>query len=164
MTRFILINTSRSFAELGLGEFLRDWPADRLCTLPAIDIALKHVGRPVPNVPLLAGFAAPRLLVLGDMGEVGDQGPAFHAEVGAYARERGVDRLLAHGPQAIHAAMAFGGGGHFDDMGALQDAVRTNLAQCASIAVKGSRFMAMERVVDALTRVSATEQENAHAA
>jgi UDP-N-acetylmuramoyl-tripeptide--D-alanyl-D-alanine ligase len=115
-------------------------------------------------IDVLAELPGPRLLVLGDMGEVGDQGPAFHAEVGAYARERGVDRLLAHGPQAIHAAMAFGGGGHFDDMGALQDAVRTNLAQCASIAVKGSRFMAMERVVDALTHAVANEQENAHAA
>ena len=55
---FVLINTKSSFEELGLGEMVREWPADRLCTLPAIDIALKHVGRPVPNVPLLAGFAA----------------------------------------------------------------------------------------------------------
>jgi pyruvate ferredoxin oxidoreductase gamma subunit len=55
---FILINTKHTFEELGIGEFIRDWPADRLCTLPAIDLALKNVGRPVPNVPLLAGFAA----------------------------------------------------------------------------------------------------------
>ena len=55
---FVLINTKSTFEELGLGEMARDWPADRLCTLPAIDLALKHVGRPVPNVPLLAGFAA----------------------------------------------------------------------------------------------------------
>ena len=105
-----------------------------------------------------------RLLVLGDMGEVGDQGPAFHAEVGAYARERGIERLLAHGPQAIHAAMAFGGGRHFDDMAALTDAVRTHLSQCASIAVKGSRFMRMERVVDALSAPVGGEAEGARAA
>jgi pyruvate ferredoxin oxidoreductase gamma subunit len=55
---FVLINTKSTFEELGLGEMASDWPADRLCTLPAIDLALKHVGRPVPNVPLLAGFAA----------------------------------------------------------------------------------------------------------
>lgn len=55
---FVLINTKSTFAELGLAEMARDWPADHLCTLPAIDLALKHVGRPVPNVPLLAGFAA----------------------------------------------------------------------------------------------------------
>ena len=115
-------------------------------------------------IDVLAELPGPRLLVLGDMGEVGDQGPAFHAEVGAYARERGIERLLAHGPLAIHAAMAFGGGRHFEDIGALTDAVRTNLAQCASIAVKGSRFMAMERVVDALAQAAASEQEGAHAA
>ena len=114
-------------------------------------------------IDVLAELPGPRLLVLGDMGEVGDQGPAFHAEVGAYARERGIERLLAHGPQAIHAAMAFGGGRHFDDMAALTDAVRTHLPQCASIAVKGSRFMRMERVVDALS-APVGETEGAHAA
>jgi len=55
---FILINTNKTFDQLGLGDFVRDWPADRLCTVPATDLALKHVGRPVPNVPLLGGFAA----------------------------------------------------------------------------------------------------------
>jgi len=116
-------------------------------------------------IDVLAELPGPRLLVLGDMGEVGRQGPAFHAEAGAYARTRGIERLLAHGPLAIHAAMAFGGGRHFQDIGALNDAVRTNLAQCASIAVKGSRFMAMERVVETLTKAATTPvQEGAHAA
>ncbi len=115
-------------------------------------------------IDVLAELPGPRLLVLGDMGEVGEQGPAFHAEVGAYARERGIDRLLAHGPRAIHAAMAFGGGRHFADIEALNDAVRTNLAQCASIAVKGSRFMRMERVVEALTASAAAEAERNDAA
>jgi pyruvate ferredoxin oxidoreductase gamma subunit len=55
---YILINTSRSFDELGLGDYVRDWPRDRLCTVPATDLSRKHVGRPMPNVPLLAGFAA----------------------------------------------------------------------------------------------------------
>lgn len=55
---FILINTKSTFEELGLSDFVRDWPADRLCTLAATDLGLKHVGRPMPNVPLLAGFAA----------------------------------------------------------------------------------------------------------
>ena len=55
---YVLINTKATFEELGLGEIAATWPADRLCTLPATDLALKHVGRPVPNVPLLAGFAA----------------------------------------------------------------------------------------------------------
>ena len=55
---YILINTNRSFEDLGLGEFVRDFRRERLCTVPATDLALRHVGRPVPNVPLLGGFAA----------------------------------------------------------------------------------------------------------
>ncbi|OHC64220.1 MAG: 2-oxoacid:acceptor oxidoreductase [Rhodocyclales bacterium RIFCSPLOWO2_02_FULL_63_24] len=55
---YILINTSKSFDQLGLGDFVRDWRHERLCTVPAMELALKHVGRPVPNVPLLGGFAA----------------------------------------------------------------------------------------------------------
>lgn len=55
---YILINTSKTFDQLGLGEMIRDWRHERLCTVPAMELALKHVGRPVPNVPLLGGFAA----------------------------------------------------------------------------------------------------------
>jgi pyruvate ferredoxin oxidoreductase gamma subunit len=55
---YILLNSTRGFDELGLTEFLRGFNPNRLCTLPATEIALKHVGRAVPNVPLLAAFAA----------------------------------------------------------------------------------------------------------
>jgi pyruvate ferredoxin oxidoreductase gamma subunit len=55
---FILINSARSFEDLGLGEFARRFRAARLATLPATELALKHVGRPVPNAALLGGFAA----------------------------------------------------------------------------------------------------------
>ena len=55
---YILINTSRSFEELGLGEFAEGFKPERLCTVPATEIALKHVGRPLPNAALLGGFAA----------------------------------------------------------------------------------------------------------
>ena len=55
---YILINTNKTFEELGLGDFVRDWPHDRLCTVAATDLSRKHVGRPMPNVPLLGGFAA----------------------------------------------------------------------------------------------------------
>jgi pyruvate ferredoxin oxidoreductase gamma subunit len=55
---YILINTSQTFVALGLGELVRDMRPERLCTVPATEIALRHVGRPVPNVPLLGGFAA----------------------------------------------------------------------------------------------------------
>ena len=55
---FVLINTTRSFEQLGLGEFLARFHRERLCTVPATELALKHIGRAVPNAALLAGFAA----------------------------------------------------------------------------------------------------------
>jgi pyruvate ferredoxin oxidoreductase gamma subunit len=55
---YVLINTTKSLAELGLGELLRDCRADHLCTVPATEISTRHLGRPIPNVPLLGGFAA----------------------------------------------------------------------------------------------------------
>jgi len=60
---YILINTARTFEELGVGEFVRGFPANRLCTVPATELALKHVGRPVPNAALLGGFAAASRLI-----------------------------------------------------------------------------------------------------
>ncbi|MCD6076270.1 MAG: murF [Ramlibacter sp.] len=97
-------------------------------------------------IDVLAELPGPRLLVLGDMGEVGDQGPAFHAEVGGYARERGIEQLFTLGEQA--AAMQ---GRHFADVDALNAAVLQALPGAQSVLVKGSRFMKMERVVDAIT-------------
>jgi pyruvate ferredoxin oxidoreductase gamma subunit len=55
---YILINSTRSFAELGLSEFTQGFRQARLCTVPATEIAMKHVGRPMPNAALLGGFAA----------------------------------------------------------------------------------------------------------
>ena len=55
---YVLINTSKTLEELGVGEFLKDWNPARICTVPATEISIKCVGRPVPNVPLLGGFAA----------------------------------------------------------------------------------------------------------
>jgi len=55
---FILINTAKSFAALGLVEFARAFRPERLLTVPATELALKHVGRPLPNAALLGAFAA----------------------------------------------------------------------------------------------------------
>ena len=55
---YILINTSRTFDALGVGEFVRGFHAEHLCTVPATELAMKHIGRPVPNAALLGGFAA----------------------------------------------------------------------------------------------------------
>ncbi len=101
-------------------------------------------------IELLGGLPAPQLLVLGDMGEVGDQGPAFHREVGAAAHRRGIGALMTLGVQSREAAVAFSGAQPFDDIDALNDAVTDALPQVSSVLVKGSRFMHMERVIAAI--------------
>jgi len=100
---------------------------------------------------VLAQERARKVFVMGDMGELGDESPAMHAEVGEYARESGVDALLAMGEASRNAVAAFGPGArHFEDIDALRDAARAEAAAGAAILVKGSRFMRMERVADAL--------------
>ncbi len=55
---YVLVNTSRRFDELGLGDFVNQFHRDRLVTCPATELALEHFGRPLPNAALLGGFAA----------------------------------------------------------------------------------------------------------
>jgi murE/murF fusion protein len=101
-------------------------------------------------VDVLARMAGKRVLVLGDMGEVGDNGPAMHVEVGNYAREQGLDALITLGEASRAAAAAFGVGAHacasVDEVVAAMRGLR---ASC--VLVKGSRFMRMERVVTAFS-------------
>ncbi len=101
-------------------------------------------------IDVLAALPGPRLLVLGDMGEVGDQGPAFHAEAGRYAQQKNIEKLLCTGVQSAQAAMHFEASVHLDDMDAVISAVLAELPGVASVLVKGSRFMKMERVVQAI--------------
>jgi UDP-N-acetylmuramoyl-tripeptide--D-alanyl-D-alanine ligase len=107
-------------------------------------------------IDVLAELPAPQLLVLGDMGEVGEQGPQFHAEVGGYARERGIAQLYTLGEQA--AGM---GGRHFGGIDELNAAVLAALPAVRSVLVKGSRFMKMERVVQAITGQGGREVNHA---
>jgi UDP-N-acetylmuramoyl-tripeptide--D-alanyl-D-alanine ligase len=101
-------------------------------------------------IDVLAGLPGPRWLVLGDMGEVGNEGPVFHAEVGAYARQRGLDAFWCAGAMCADAARSYGAGArHFADAPSLLAALAEAPA-AASVLVKGSRFMQMERVVQAL--------------
>ena len=55
---YILVNTSRDLEALGLAEFVRERRPDRIATVPATELALRHIGRPVPNAALLGAFAA----------------------------------------------------------------------------------------------------------
>lgn len=112
-------------------------------------------------IDVLAQAHGRRLLVLGDMGEVGDQGPAFHREAGLYAREHGIHALHALGDAATHAVAAFGDcAHHYPDHAAIAAALRPSLDADTTVLVKGSRFMRMERVSEALL---ATTGQDPHA-
>ena len=110
-------------------------------------------------IDVLADLPAPRLLVMGDMGEVGDQGPYFHEEAGGYASQRGIEKLFTLGSQSGLASRSFGSGQHFSDIAALNAAVLAQLPHAGSVLVKGSRFMKMERVVQAIAAQAAGQQD-----
>jgi UDP-N-acetylmuramoyl-tripeptide--D-alanyl-D-alanine ligase len=93
-----------------------------------------------------------RIFIMGDMGEVGDNSLQMHEEVGAYARTLGVDRLLALGEAARSAVHSFGSAAqHFERLEDLIATAEQELGANTTFLVKGSRFMRMERVADALT-------------
>lgn len=109
-------------------------------------------------IDFLAGLPGERWLVLGDMAELGTAEVQLHAEVGALARQRGIDRLWTVGPLARAAAEAFGDGGRgFDDIDTLTAALDAGLKEGLAVLVKGSRRMGLERVVAALAAVPAGE-------
>ena len=103
-------------------------------------------------IDVLAHAPGAKWLVLGDMGEVGAQGPAFHQEIGAYAKERGIERLFAAGEATRESVAAFGAGAeHVPSVEELSLRVQQAATAGVTLLVKGSRSMRMERVVAALT-------------
>ena len=101
-------------------------------------------------IEVLAELPAPRVLVLGDMGEVGTQGPEFHQEVGAYAKAKHIEHVLCLGELAQHSASAYGAQAlHFLDIQTLQNHLMTLLPSAGSVLVKGSRVAGLERLVHA---------------
>jgi UDP-N-acetylmuramoyl-tripeptide--D-alanyl-D-alanine ligase len=103
-------------------------------------------------IDVLCGSPGRTVLVLGDMGEVGDEGPDFHSEIGRYARECGVSSVLALGESTAHTVAAYGEGArHFATIEDLSEALDRMRSEGTTVLVKGSRFMRMERVVAALT-------------
>jgi UDP-N-acetylmuramoyl-tripeptide--D-alanyl-D-alanine ligase len=111
-------------------------------------------------IDVLAQSAAPRILVLGDMGEVGTQGPQFHEEIGAYAASRGIETVLVTGALARH--MTGSGAQHFEQFDDLLAALDNQLGSKsdATVLVKGSRFMKMERVVQHLVQSQNTVKDS----
>jgi len=103
----------------------------------AIDVLAQAVGR--------------KLLVFGDMGELGREAPRLHTELGAYAKTAGIDQLVTLGEHSARTTQGFGAGAHHYDQ--IEDLIRETarlLAPGVTVLVKGSRFMRMERVVAAL--------------
>lgn len=97
---------------------------------------------------VLARIPGTRILVIGDMGELGRNSENFHSLIGKEARLMGVDKLLALGQLSQHSVLAFGTGAqHFKCIEDLLVAVKSLLAPNVTLLVKGSRFMQMERVV-----------------
>jgi len=102
-------------------------------------------------IDVLAATPGKKILVLGDMGEIGGQAGQFHDEIGGYAKSQGVDLLFALGEHSELAARNFGAGGrHFGGVDALVAALPPELGADTVVLVKGSRFMRMERVADAV--------------
>ncbi len=110
------------------------------------------------GIDVLAATVGRKIFVLGDMGEIGEASGQYHDEIGGYAKSQGVDRLFALGEASQQAVRNFGEGAHhFCNVEKLVSAVDKELAPDTTVLVKGSRFMKMERVADAL---AALPEEN----
>jgi UDP-N-acetylmuramoyl-tripeptide--D-alanyl-D-alanine ligase len=102
-------------------------------------------------IATLAAEPGERVLVMGDMAELGTDAERLHADIGALAKRSGIRRLRAVGPLSRAAVDAFGGGAeHYADQSQLIDALRDELRSGVVLLVKGSRSSAMDRVVGAL--------------
>jgi UDP-N-acetylmuramoyl-tripeptide--D-alanyl-D-alanine ligase len=100
-------------------------------------------------IDVLMAMPGEKILVLGDMGELGDSAAEMHAEIGAYAKASGLTSLYALGEMSVETTKAFGAGArHYSTPQALTADLVKQMKQGVNVLVKGSRFMAMERVVD----------------
>jgi UDP-N-acetylmuramoyl-tripeptide--D-alanyl-D-alanine ligase len=99
-------------------------------------------------IAVLAAQPGQRILVLGDMGELGANSVDLHCEIGETAKQAGIDRLLCLGELSVNTAQSFGPGAmHFERIEELLAETEQALGPDVTVLVKGSRFMQMERVV-----------------
>ncbi|MDP1653047.1 MAG: UDP-N-acetylmuramoyl-tripeptide--D-alanyl-D-alanine ligase [Rhodocyclaceae bacterium] len=102
-------------------------------------------------IDVLAALPGRRIFVMGDMGEVGEAAGQLHDEIGGYAKSQGVDYLFALGEKSVAAVHNFDSGGqHFTSVAALVKTLKPLMDKETTVLVKGSRFMRMERVVEAI--------------
>lgn len=103
------------------------------------------------GLQVLSAYPGKRWLVLGDMGELGESSTDLHRQAGEIAREQGIERLYALGELSKYAVEAFGRGAkHFDQIEDLLMSLKPELSADITVLVKGSRFMAMDRIVKSL--------------
>jgi UDP-N-acetylmuramoyl-tripeptide--D-alanyl-D-alanine ligase len=99
-------------------------------------------------IDVLAQASGKKILVLGDMGEVGAEGSLYHDEIGAYAKRHGIDVLYTLGSLSAHSSTVFGPGAqHFEQLEPLLKTLDSSVTSSTTVLIKGSRFMKMERVV-----------------
>lgn len=111
-------------------------------------------------IDVLMAMAGEKLLVLGDMGELGDNAAEMHAEIGRYAKASGLKSLFVLGEMSIETAKAFGvGAKHYETPLALSADLVKHMAPGTNVLVKGSRFMAMERVVDEIVNKNTSTRD-----
>ncbi len=111
-------------------------------------------------IDVLAKLAGKKILVLGDMAELGIEAKKMHAEIGAYAKSAGLASLFCLGELSIEMVRGFGAGAYqFSTPEAVAEAIKPISNKGVTVLVKGSRFMKMERIVDLL--LEKTMLENA---
>lgn len=114
----------------------------------------------VAAAEFLASLPGENVMVLGDMGELGDDAARLHAETGSQVRDAGISRLLATGELSRNTVEAFGEGASWHaDIDDLATRLKAELGEGVNVLVKGSRFMRMERVVEALLDPQAASKE-----
>lgn len=102
----------------------------------------------IAAIDVLSGFGGENILILGDMGEVGEDGAQFHTEIGQYAKSKGIQNLYTLGALAKFSSDVFGEGAkHFEVFEDLVKNLTPFNSEHKTILIKGSRFMKMERVV-----------------
>lgn len=105
-------------------------------------------------IDVLAECDGWRVLVLGDLGELGPNELSMHADLGAYAKSAGIDQLYTVGVLSAQAANAFNGAQHFDSHEQVVPQLRADMKQGVTVLVKGSRGSRMENVVNPLIEAS----------
>ena len=111
-------------------------------------------------IDVLATQKTSTIFVMGDMAELGENASQMHADIGLYAKQKGIEQFFAFGALSAKASLAFGDNAqHFDSIESLVSALKVQMKQGVTVLVKGSRFMQMERVVKQLLTSELLEEK-----